>query len=223
MLYRRFPVKRAISMGLLLLVALLGFIALNRVKIKAFQIVEYTLPGLSDAGVANSYVADDFNHLIMALMSSVPQERVDLCAKAASFESEAAKSLKSYENSIFDDEDQANFGTLMERRKEYLEMRQQVLELMNRGGNQEALKQYKQSLLPLYNRYMTAGYVVLDYNARQGKERGNGIMHFSNFAQYAVAAFTVALFILGFVLGVFKYDPVPRSSSRSIGKPLQIM
>lgn len=214
--------KRAISTGLLLLVALFGFLALNRVKFKAFQIVADTLPGLSDAGVANADLADDFNHVMLALMASTPKEKADLCAKAEGFEVKAIKCLKSYEESIFELEDQTNFKMVMQRRKDYMEARQRVLDLMNSGANTEALAQYKHALLPCYDRYMAAGKTLLDYNARQGSARGWSIMKVSNYAQYAVGGFTVALFILGFVIGVFRYDPVPRHS-RSFGKPLQIV
>jgi hypothetical protein len=206
-LRRPVSLQRAVWTIALLLVAGLGFLSLSRVRHQAWLIVSDTLPGLSDAGMANSNAADDFNLILRALMATTSEERTRLRAEADRNQADAARSLVSYQNSIFDNEDRANFNHMQEFRKQYLEIRAQVCGLLDQGKDKEALARYKQSLLPAYTRYMAAGAVLLDYNTRQGGVRGKGIMRNCNLSQFAVAGFTIALFVLGFVVGVFRYDP----------------
>jgi Four helix bundle sensory module for signal transduction len=221
MLNRPFPFRRALCTGLLLLVAAIGFFSLNRVKTKTYDIVTDTLPGLADAGMADSDSAEDVNFILLALMASTPEQKAQCCAQADAFETDAAKHLKLYEDSIFQKEDRSNFNRTMERRKEFLELRGQVVGLMNRGADKEALAQYKKALLPCYDQYMADGKVMLDYNVRQGQTRGQGILRFSSLTQYAVGAFTIALFILGFAVGIFKFDPTEICAPRPVVQPMQ--
>jgi hypothetical protein len=205
---RRFPIKRIFGTCLLLLVALDGFMSLQRVKHQAFEIVSDTLPGLVDAGMANSAAAEDFNCILLALIASNHQARAEFCAQADAAEVETDNYLKLYGNSIFETEDKGNFNHLMNEREAYLTHRREIMALIDRGEDKQAFAQYKSALLPAYSQYMDTGRVLLDYNTRQGKARGQSILHFSSLTQYAVAAFAVALFILGFVIGIFRYNPL---------------
>lgn len=218
-----FSIKRTLCTGLLLLVAFAGFLSLNRVRHKAFDLVSDTLPGLAYAGVANSDSAEDVNFILLSLMASTTGQKTSLCAQADAFETDAAKYLKLYEDSIFENADRDNFNRTLESRKQFLEVRQQVIGLMNRSAETQALAVYKQALLPRYEQYMTDCKVLLDYNVHQGQERGASILRFSSLTQYAVAAFTIALFILGFAIGIFRYDPIPRRPQPAIvRKPLAL-
>ena len=49
-----------------------------------------------------------------------------------------------------------------------------------------------------------AGQKLLDYNMRQGEERGRSIMGICTVTQVCVAAIGIFIFILGFILGFFK-------------------
>lgn len=217
---RTFSIKRTVFTGLLLLVALAGALSLFWVKSKAFYIVADTLPGLSEAGVANADTAEDCNFILLALLASTPEEKAKFLSEANRFEVEAAESLDSYERSIFMEEDHANFHRLTERRREFMAIRTDILALMDRRNDQEALSRYKQQLLPSYNQYMTTANEMLDYNVRQARVRGESIMRFSHLAEYTVAGFTIALFILGLASGIFKF-PAPRNElpSRMATRP----
>ncbi|HZV36491.1 MAG TPA: MCP four helix bundle domain-containing protein [Verrucomicrobiae bacterium] len=223
MLNRAFSIKRAVCTGVLLLVALCGFLSLNRVRSKAFDIVTDTLPGLTDASLANSDSGEDVNFILLALMAPTPEQRAKLCAQADAFEADAAKYLKLYEESIFQEQDRANFSRTMDRRRAFIELRGEVLALMQRGEDKQALAKYKQELLPSYSQYISEARALLEYNIQEGQARGKSILRFSSLTQYAVAAFTIALFILGFVVGVFNLDPVPSRPRRTAGsKPVHL-
>ena len=60
------------------------------------------------------------------------------------------------------------------------------------------------SMLEEYQRYKEAGDRLFEYNMRQGKERGQAIMRVCTATQWVVAGIGVAIFILGFVIGLFK-------------------
>lgn len=223
MLNRAYSIKRAVCTGVLLLVALWGFLSLNRVRSKAFDLVADTLPGLSDASLASSDSAEDVNFILLALMAPTPEQRAKLCAQADAFEADASKSLKSYEESIFQGQDRVNFSRTMERRRAFIELRGEVVGLMQRGEDRQALAKYKQELLPRYAQYISEAKGLLDYNIRQGQARGEGILRFSSLTQYAVAAFTIALFVLGFAVGIFQYDPLQGRPKRTVvSKPIPL-
>lgn len=222
MLTRTFSIKRTVFTGLLLLVALAGALSLYWVRSKAFYIVADTLPGLSDAGIANADTAEDCNFILLALLASTPEEKAKFLSEASQFEAEAAKYLNLYEKSIFMDEDRANFRLLTERRREFMAIRTDILALMDRHNDQEALSRYKQQLLPSYTQYMTAANGMLDYNVRLARVRGQSIMQFSHLAEYTVAGFTIALFLLGLAFSIFKYSaPASTAKSQMTSRPAE--
>ena len=204
-LVRGFPVKRfAVAALLLITVAIMGFISLERVKGKAALIVGDTLPGLADAGMANAALSEDFNHTLLMAMTGATEEQARYREASDRFAQESKRYLDQYEKSIFSPGDRINFIHLLERRKDYLETRQQVYGLVSVNKRPEALALCRESLLPAYKSYKAAGELLLAYNVHQGESRGDSILRFCRFTQYAVAGCVIALFVLGFIIGVFK-------------------
>ena len=76
--------------------------------------------------------------------------------------------------------------------------------MIDRQQSQEAIGLYERELLSTYQRYKEAGDRLFEYNMRQGKERGQAIMRVCTATQWVVTGIGVAIFILGFVIGLFK-------------------
>ena len=85
----------------------------------------------------------------------------------------------------------------------YRDIRRQVFGLIG-GHDKAAVSLCRRSLLPAYMEYKAAGEKLLKYNTLEGQSRGESILRFCSFTRYSVAGFTIALFMLGFVIGLFK-------------------
>ena len=204
-LNRLFPIKGlAVSAVMLLFIGMVGFFSVDRLKNKAQLIVEDTLPGLSDAGAANASMAEAFNRTLLALMAETPAEREIYRREVNEFSRQTDEYLDAYLRSIFSGDDRANYDKLLKRRDKYHDLRQQTFDLLERHKKPEALALCKNSLLPAYREYKAAGEKLLEYNALQGESRGQSIMKICAATQYVVAAIGIALFVVGFIVGLFK-------------------
>ena len=194
----------AVSLIVLLIIGMAGFLSVNHLKADAELIVEDTLPGISDAGAANASMAESFNRVLLSLTAETPQERRQYRQELEEFNQRTSKSLESYGQSIFTEDDRANYERLLEQRKKYLHIRDQILNLIDTQKHDEALSLYKSSLVPAYRDYKADANVVLIYNTRQGKTRGEAILKICTGTEYAVAGIGILLFVVGFIIGLFK-------------------
>jgi hypothetical protein len=165
--------------------------------------VEDTLPGLSNAGEANAYIADSSRTLLFVTSvdeeqrAKVRQEIDQLSQRTTSF-------LDKYRQSVFEPEDRTNFLALVDARQHYIQVRNQILDLASAGKQKEALAEYNEALLPAHLAVKKAGDKVMQYNREQGKQRGLKIMRICTATQVYVAITSVIIFILGFLIGLFK-------------------
>src|SRR5579863_1722269 len=115
---RRFPVKRlALVSVLLVTIVLLGFVSLNRVKGKANTIMQVTLSNLSDAGMAKSSLAEDFDRTLLAVMTSIPADESLYRKQADHFADESKQHFDSYGRNPTGPVDVTNFKNLLEEQK----------------------------------------------------------------------------------------------------------
>ena len=92
----------------------------------------------------------------------------------------------------------------MQRRNQYLELRKQIFILIDNRRQPEAIALWKTSMLPAYKQYKEAGEELLEFNMRLGKVRGENIMRYCLLTQFLVATFGIGLFIVGFMVGIFR-------------------
>ena len=137
-------------------------------------------------------------------MAGTLEDQSHFCAESERFDKESKQFLDEYETAIFAADDRALFDRLSARRKEYRDIRQQIFGLMGGHDKQEAVSRCRHSLLPAYMKYKGAGEKLLEYNTLEGQSRGESILQFCGFTRYSVASFTIALFMLGFMIGLFK-------------------
>ena len=93
---------------------------------------------------------------------------------------------------------------MLQKRAKYIQIRNDVIALVNQDKKQEATSKCEVSLLPAYLDYKEAGDVLLDYNMQEGRSRGEAIMNVCTVTQLFVATFLVGVFIVGFIIGLFR-------------------
>jgi glycosyltransferase involved in cell wall biosynthesis len=194
----------AISLIILAIIGLAGFLSVNHLKADAKLIVEDTLAGISEAGAANASMSESFNRVLLSLMAETPEERQRCRTEINDFSRRTSEALHAYQESIFSDADRFNYDRVLRMREAYQQVREQTLVLIDGHKQMEALGLYKNSLVPAYRRYKAAAEELLEYNTRQSKVRGEAILKICTGTQYAVAGIGILLFVVGFIVGLFK-------------------
>lgn len=187
----------------LLLVGGWGFVSVSELKHEARQIVEDTLPGLSFGGKANAYIAESSRTLFF-ITSDDPAERARLRDEINELSRRTTIYLEEYDRTAFTHEDRDNVESLRKIRGNYIQVRDQVLDLAANRKKQEALAMYRDTLLPLHSQVKDAADKLFDYNMRQGQIRGQRIMAICTVTQVVLALTSVVIFLLGFSIGFFK-------------------
>jgi glycosyltransferase involved in cell wall biosynthesis len=202
---RMFPIKSlAVSAVIFLIIGALGFLSVEQLKKGTQLIVQDTLPGLSNAGSADSNLAEAFNRTLLVVMSGNQSEQQKYRGELEEFSKKTDDCLQAYQKSIYTEDDRINYNNLVEMRGRYRDLRRKTLELVDQQKQREALSLCKASLMPAYRDYKKAGEKLLEYNTIQGKSRGETIMRICTITQYSVAAIGIALFLAGFIIGIFK-------------------
>lgn len=188
----------------LLLIGAAGFLSIGHLKNQASKIVNDTLPGLTYAGEANASLAQAFNRTLVLLITDDPLEQQQLRGEITSFSESTTAALTQYRTQMFESEDDQLFQSLVRRRSEYLRIRSRVLDSLGTGDRAAAIQIYRKELAPAYRAYKSAGDKLFEYNIEQGKVRGKKILVVSTTTQFVVAAIGIIVFIVGFLLGLFK-------------------
>jgi hypothetical protein len=202
---RIFPAK-GLAAGLILLVVIgaAGFLSIEILKTNTRLIVDDTLAGLSDSSLANANIVEGFNRTVMTVMSDSPADRARYRREADSYNQNVNASIASYSRSVFTAEDLSNYNALLRSRRNYLEIRKEVLALLDHQDEGRARVVFKTSLLPAYRIYKSTTERVIKYNADEGRSRGEIIMQICSVTQVVIAGASIALFVMGFLLGLFK-------------------
>jgi glycosyltransferase involved in cell wall biosynthesis len=202
---RLFPIKSlGVSAFILLAIGTVGFLSINHLKKNAEVIALGTLPGLSDAGAANSTLAEGFNRALLMVTAETPKEREGYHKELDEFGRQTDEALKIYSHSISNPNELALFNEVLKRRLNYRTIRQRMSDLANHGQQNEAIAVCKNSLLPAYLEYKTAAEKLLEYDTNRSMARGEKILEMCTATQYAVAAVGIILFVVGFVIGLLK-------------------
>jgi hypothetical protein len=192
-----------ITLLALFFVGMLGFASLTHLRNKAQEIVDDTLPGLAFAGAANNSMAEGFDRTLMMLIADTPDERSALVRDIDRFNRRTTTLLRAYSQSIFSPEDRLNFDEVAARRESYQEIRRKVIALANER-RRDAIHVCNDELVPAYTSYKHAAEKLLAFNMRQSEERGKTIMTVCTATQVLVAIIGIGIFILGFLIGLFK-------------------
>src|SRR5215471_21209834 len=93
------------GVGGLLCVGGFFFLSLNYLKGQAWAIARDTLPGLSLSGEVGSSLSHGFNRTVLLLLPDAAGERVRLEREIANLSDQTTKSLGSYGEQMYSDED----------------------------------------------------------------------------------------------------------------------
>lgn len=188
---------------MLLLIGALGFLSLNRLKQVAEEISHSTLPGISLAGRANAYLADA-SRVILYILAEEPARRAEIRQEIDTLSARTTGYLQEYRTGIHSPQQQMLYDTLVNERQNYIETRNQILELAATGQKTDALNQFQEVLLPKHKRIKTAGDDLINFDIREGETRSKEIMQSCTLTQITVAAIGVLVFIFGFIIGLFR-------------------
>jgi glycosyltransferase involved in cell wall biosynthesis len=194
-------------MASLLLVVLIGaggFLSLRHLKSEADLIVNDTLPSLSFTGEANASLAAAFNRTLMYLLADTEQERARFRNETEKYSNQTAFNLTAYEKTRFSPKEKALLNTALKARQEYIQIRKRIFELADQGKKPEAIALCNRELLPAFLRYKESIYNAFEYNVQEAKTRGQSITTVCTITQWAVAIIAVLIFIIGFLIGMFK-------------------
>jgi Four helix bundle sensory module for signal transduction len=197
----RLPISLALSGTLVLLVAA-GFLIVSHIRSLAAVIVDDNLPGLSYAGKAKSGQADAFIRTMLYLASE-SAERAKLKQEIETITEKNSDALLHYKSSIYAREDQQLYENVRHAREAYLQTRQKVFSAAApyaRDGT--AFEVSKSELMRAHEAYRAALGRLFEYNRNVGRLSGERIMTACSAAQWALAALTVAIFAIGFGLGL---------------------
>lgn len=193
-----------ITAAILLLAACMEFIMMGNLRNIAKSIAYDTMPGLSYGGEITSKLAQAQSKTGQMITSKTKGEEKEAFQEMQEFSRDADKYLKTYEDSIYEPEDRANYNVVLQKRSRYNQIRQNVMALLDQNKKEEALMLARANLRPAYFEYIKAGETLIKYNLEQSKIRGDKIIRMCYITQIAVALLAMGLFIAGFSIGFFK-------------------
>jgi glycosyltransferase involved in cell wall biosynthesis len=193
----------AATLIMLLLIGMLGFVSLSRLKSVAKDISQDTLPALSLAGQANAYLADA-SRVVLYILEAEPARRAEIRKEIDTLSARTTSYLEDYRAAIHSPKKQSLYNALVSERQDYIQTRNRILELAATGQPTEALQQFQDILLPKHRRIKAAGDDLINFDIREGEARSKEIMHSCTLTQILVAAIGVLVFIFGFIIGLFR-------------------
>lgn len=193
----------AATLIMLLLIGMLGFVSLSRLKSVAKDISQDTLPALSLAGQANAYLADA-SRVVLYILEAEPARRAEIRQEIDILSARTTSYLEDYRAAIHSPQKQSLYNALVSERQDYIQTRNRILELAATGQQTEALQQFQDVLLPKHRRIKAAGDDLINFDIREGEARSKEIMHSCTLTQILVAAIGVLVFIFGFIIGLFR-------------------
>ena len=188
----------------LLLIGAIGFVSIAHLKSRANAIVNDTLPGLTYSGEANVNGAMGFNRTLMVLLADTDEQRERLRKELDTLSQATTKSLNDYKNSPLSPEEKEMLGRALQSRAEYARIRDRIMVLLDQNKRTEAVAVCNRELLPVYLQYKGAMYEMFEYNAHEARTSGNIIMTLCTVTEWVVAGIVVFIFIVGFLIGLFK-------------------
>lgn len=193
----------AVTVIMLLLIGALGFGSLNHLNFVASEVVQETLPRMALAGQANAYLAEA-SRTVTFIFTESPAERAQIRQEIEELSERTTSLLQQYGELMDAAADRQLYERLMTERKDYFLQRNQILELAAAGQREQAIKSYTESLLPAHNRIKHIADDLLNADIQQGEAHSHAIMRAGRLTQVAVALIGVAVFVLGFFLGLFR-------------------
>lgn len=193
-----------VSLIILVLLGAMGFASIGHLKTQARRIMDDTLPGLAYAGEARASHGQAFSRTLLLLVETNTARRKVLEDEIEYYNQETSRHLEAYSGAIFEARDRALFNQLLTNRASYVQIRREMIALIDQNRIPDASRICQAQLLPAYNVYVKSADLIFKYNMEQGQIRGRRIMGVCTVTQFVVAGAGVMIFILGFMAGFFR-------------------
>ena len=178
-----------------------AIITIWKIQKSSESITEDSIPGIIDSGSFNTRQAENQIRSTMLCLAETEEERKTLQKEIKANSELNEATLKSYEASIFEEEDKANFEAVRQARLGFIKTRTEYYALLN--SDKAAARNYLFSkLMPEYGEYSKKGDVLLNYNTNMGKSRAASIHAQVNFAERALLIMGISALILGVLISV---------------------
>ena len=200
-MYRKeFLVITLVAVVLFLAVAGAGWSAILKLQNTSKMLVVDTLPGLVDTGQAIERMNDNRRTMFGMLNARTGAERAQLLALVRTNSTDTLWS--DYTTSIFEPEDRQNYQAMVLVRSNYLQGCEAYFEMLSVGKTNEASNFFYGDLSRNFRSYNEAAKKLFNYNVRQGKDRGEIIIHITSFSLWVIAGVSVFLFVIGLFFGM---------------------
>jgi hypothetical protein len=190
----------ALAAAIFLAVAGAGWFTVRELHEYSSKLVEDTLPGLVDTGLAGERMHDNRHTMHEMLFPHTAAERAQMIEQVKTNSTDAL--WQDYTASIFEPADRQNYQTAMLTRSNYLQGCNQFLDLVSAGKIDEATVLFNGDLSQRFQRYNAAAKNLFDYNMWQGIGRGKIILETATYAPWVIAGVCVLMFGFGLLLGL---------------------
>jgi len=191
-------------MLVLLVVAGVCLFSVRGLKREVTQLVQQTLPGLQYAAMANSLVCDGYVRCLDLASAPLSASLTNDLEEIRQITRQADVYMEKYQDTIFDQEDRANFAEVQAVREHYLQVRDQFFALLRDQRPTDALHFLKASVTPAYNSYSESLSRLFEHKVKIGEIRREQVMLLSFITPIIVGILFVLLFILGLLVS-FKF------------------
>jgi len=188
----------------LLFIAAFGYFSVSYIRLRAWQIVNDALPGIVYSGAAKASLSEAYENTLLLFSTTNADRRVVYRKIMEEATAETTRSFDAYKTTIFDDKDRNLFNSLETKREKYIENRNRAVAIFDAGQREEALDVFRKSVQPAYKEYHEAGDMLFKFNVADGKAKGESIMRACTVTRIMVAVVGMCLFLLGFLLGLFR-------------------
>jgi chemoreceptor-like protein with four helix bundle sensory module len=183
---------------LLLVIATSPFTTVLLVKRQASRIVYETLPGLTTSGLAEISISEGFLDTSLAFAATNEADRQRFLARMAERSRNADVQLQTYEAAISNPADRENYDRLRQRRSEWRQTRQKMMELLGQGNREQALRLYNTEGLIQSQAYLEALDRIFQYNVNEARMRGAQILRLCNIFMIVQAVLLCFFFVYAF-------------------------
>ncbi len=171
---RRIFVITAFLLLMILAVGAAGALSLIEIRKDSTTMASRVMPKLIGGGEAALNVSDNLNNALLAANAQSPAARDKFLATMKMTSEKNAAVLKNYQDAIADDEDRRIFEVVSARRKTYIAVRQEYLQLVAHDVGQGNAFLYD-SVLPAYRSYVQSTTEMVQFNRTRGMNLGMAI------------------------------------------------
>jgi hypothetical protein len=189
-----------LAMAIFVLMAAAGWWTVRELHESSRMLVVDTLPGMTDAGLANERMNDNRRIMRDIFSANTTAERAQIIEQIKTNSTQAL--WRDYASSIYEPADLHNYRIMMLARSNYLQSCEKFFDLVSSGKMDEASAFYNGELGRSFQRCNDAAKNLFNYNVQQGQARAQKILASFQYAPLAMAGLVVLIYGLGLILGM---------------------